>query len=148
MSSERKSTWRDVFDEFERQLDPTEQFDLPVEKRNRSTMQCQRLLPDRRVHLAVPVILEATSGQKKRSDALVAFTDGGPVLFEASRGNPALPRNVVGPIDGDEIELTDHDRHGGVLTIGTNVYLVRNVYAPGLRSYLGVVEPEPETPDV
>ena len=90
-------------------------------------------------------LVEATAGPKKKlwqrkSEALVAFTDDGPVLFRASRGNPGLPSDVVGPIEGEEIDLADHDRHGGVLTIGTNRYLVRNAYASSLRAYLDALE--------
>ena len=112
----------------------------PIETRSRPTVQCQRLLRDQHVYLAVPGAAQPREGtDDPKGDVLVAFTDSGVMLFKPSRGNKALPRDVIGPIDSEPLDFEPADysaRDGGVLTVGGRRYIVPRAYVRSLMTYL------------
>ena len=112
----------------------------PIETRSRPTIQCQRLLRGQHVYLAVPGAAQPRKGtDDPKGDFLVAFTDSGVILFKPSRGNKALPRDVIGPIDSEpqHFEPADYsERAGGLLTVGGRQYIVPRAYVRSLTAYL------------
>lgn len=131
-------TWDAVFAELETQLRFDQLLEFDIEKRNRTTMQCQRLMPTRHVALAVPVTAQPRKGSDDpKGKFVVAFTDDGPWLFEASPSNPGLPKISVGPItDPAPITFAPHPREGGTLTFGDRAFVVPFVYAAKVRSLI------------
>lgn len=92
------------------------------------------------MYLAVPGAAQPRKGtDDPKGDFLVAFTDSGVILFKPSRGNKALPRDVIGPIDSEpqHFEPADYsERAGGLLTVGGRQYIVPRAYVRSLTAYL------------
>ena len=132
---DRDQLWHEVIAELEHQLRVPEDWQFEVESRSRATMQCQRLLKQHWVALAVPARGEPRPDSADPSgNVVVAFTDAGPWLFTAARGNPGLPGRAVGPIaDPSPITFGPHERDGGVLTIGGRRFVVPYLYGPHVR---------------
>ena len=132
------SGWSAVFLEFEDQLNFGHLVDVPSERRNRTTMQCQRLLRSHHVALAVPVTSIPQPGtDDPKGPHVVAFSNEGPWLFSASRSNIGLPRQSIGPIpDPSPMSFGPHEREGGVLTIGAQVFIVPYLYAHKVRELI------------
>lgn len=132
------SGWSAVFAEFEDQLNFGHLVDAPSERRNRTTMQCQRLLRSHYVALAVPVTSIPQPGiDDRKGPHVVAFTNEGPWLFSSSRSNIGLPREPIGLIpDPSPMSFGPHEREGGVLTIGVRVFLVPYLYAQKVRDLI------------
>jgi hypothetical protein len=133
-----KNAWTEVVREFEQQMRLPPELVGTVEKRSRSTMQCQRLLKGNWVALATPAhaLAHEASGQSE-GNRVVAFTDVGPMLFSASRGNPGLPGDLIGPIDdASPISFGPHDREGGVLSFNGREFLVPHAYADSVRNLI------------
>lgn len=130
--------WEAVFTELEHQLRFDQLFEFKLETRNRTTMQCQRLLPDHHVALASPVTaIRRPGSDDPKGRHVLAFTDYGPWLFRASPANPGLPSTPIGPIaDPEPITFSPHAREGGTLTIGKLTFIVPYLYADGIRSLI------------
>ncbi len=130
------SKWATVARAFVEELKlPAELLDAKVDDRSRTTIQCQRLLPEHHVTLAVPVTPTGTTDLKGAH--VVALTTGGPFLFRSSRGNPALPRDLVGLVeDASPISFSPHDREGGVLALGAQEFLVPVAYGRTVRDLI------------
>lgn len=119
----------------------TDEFgEIEIETRSRPTMQCQRLLRDRYVYLSVPGKAQPREGtDQPKGNALLAFTDEGVMLFKPSRGNVALPRDVIGPIESTPITFEPagyNDKQGGVLTVGSRDYVISRPYVKSVMSHL------------
>ena len=119
----------------------TDEFgEIEIETRSRPTMQCQCLLRDRYVYLAVPgKALPREGTEDPKGKFVLAFTDHGLMLFKPSRGNDALPRDVIGAIDSSPIEFEQADynaREGGWLTVGARRYLITRPYVRSLAEYI------------
>lgn len=130
--------WDEVMAELEHQLRFLDGISFPAESRTRTTMQCQRLIKNRYVALAVPVIAERRPGTADaKGPRVIGFTDAGPWMFSANPSNPGLPRLALGPID-DPSPMTfgRHDREGGLLTIGGRRFLVPHAYAESVRNLI------------
>ncbi len=119
----------------------TDEFgEIEIETRSRPTMQCQRLLRDRYVYLAVPgKALPREGTEDPKGKFVLAFTDQGVMLFKPSRGNEALPRDVIGQIDSTPIDFASADynaKEGGWLTVGARRYLITRPYVRSLTNYI------------
>ena len=119
----------------------TDEFgEIEIETRSRPTMQCQRLLRDRYVYLSVPGKAQPREGtDQPKGNALLAFTDEGVMLFKPSRGNVALPRDVIGPIESTPITFEPagyNDKQGGVLTVGSRDYVISRPYVKSVMTHL------------
>lgn len=119
----------------------TDEFgEIEIESRSRPTMQCQRLLRDRYVYLAVPgKALPRPGTDDPKGKFVLAFTDQGVMLFKPSRGNEALPRDVIGHIDATPIEFDQADynaREGGWLTVGGRRYEITRPYVRSMVAYI------------
>ena len=119
----------------------TDEFgEIEIETRSRPTMQCQRLLRDRYVYLAVPgKALPREGSDDPKGKFVLAFTDQDVMLFKPSRGNEALPRDVIGPIDSGPTEFEPagyNNREGGFLTVGNLRYLISRPYVKSVMSYI------------
>ena len=119
----------------------TDEFgEIEIETRSRPTMQCQRLLRDRYVYLSVPGKAQPREGtDQPKGNALLAFTDEGVMLFKPSRGNVALPRDVIGPIESTPITFEGagyNDKQGGLLTVGSRDYVISRPYVKSLMTHL------------
>ena len=127
--------WTEVVAELEHQLAVPPDWHFEVEARSRTTMQCQRLLQDRWVALAVPArSVPRPDSDDPKGDHVIAFTDEGPWLFSASRSNPGLPREAIGPIDDPApLSFRPHPRDGGVLGVGDRSFVVPFVYGDSVR---------------
>ena len=132
------NAWTEVVQEFENQFRLPSDLNFPVENRSRSTIQCQRLLPNRWVALAVPGrAVPRPDTEDRKGNFVIAFTDEGPWLFEASGGNPALPRVPIGLIDdASPISFGPHEREGGVLTFNGRAFLIPIAYADSVRQLI------------
>jgi hypothetical protein len=132
------NAWTEVVQEFENQFRLPSDLNFPVENRSRSTIQCQRLLPNRWVALAVPGrAAPRPDSEDRKGNFVIAFTDEGPWLFEASGGNPALPRVPIGLIDdASPISFGPHEREGGVLTFNGRTFLIPIAYADSVRQLI------------
>ena len=128
--------WAKVVAELEHQLRVPAVWELEAEPRTRTTMQCQRLLPDRWVALAVPVRAEPRpESDDPEGNLVIGFTDDGPWLFTAGRSNPGLPRDPIGPVtDPSPITFGPHQRDGGVLGVGKLTFVVPYVYGRSVRA--------------
>lgn len=135
MDSDASGVWTEVIAELEQQLRVLSDWELEVEARSRTTMQCQRLLRHRWVALAVPArSVPRPDTDDPKGNFVIAFTDEGPWLFAASRSNPALPREPVGPIeDPAPLSFGPHPRDGGVLALGDRSFVVPYVYGASVR---------------
>lgn len=127
--------WDEVVAELEHQLRVPEDWEFVAESRTRTTMQCQRLLRQRWVALAVPAKpMPRPDSDDTTGNHVVAFTDDGPWLFTASRSNPALPREAIGPIaDAAPLTFGPHPRDGGILGVGDRSFVVPYVYGESVR---------------
>ena len=119
----------------------TDEFgEIEIETRSRPTVQCQRLLRDRYVYLAVPgKALPREGTEDPKGKFVLAFTDQGVMLFKPSRGNEALPRDVIGQIDSTPIDFASADynaKEGGWLTVGARRYLITRPYVRSLTNYI------------
>lgn len=132
------NAWTEVVQEFENQFRLPSDLNFPVENRSRSTIQCQRLLPNRWVALAVPGrAVPRPDTEDRKGNFVIAFTDEGPWLFEASGGNPALPRAPIDLIDdASPISFGPHEREGGVLTFNGRAFLIPIAYADSVRQLI------------
>ncbi len=146
------SKWATVARAFVEELKlPPELLDTPVDDRSRTTVQCQRLLREHHVTLAVPVT--PSDGTDLRGGHVIALTTGGPYLFRSSRGNPALPRDVVGLIENaSPMSFSPHEREGGVLSLGSQEFIVPIAHAPRLRELIHALseaeaDPQDDSPE-
>ena len=133
---------KDWVKSFEQSLRTDDPFasTTPIETRSRPTMQCQRLLRDHHVYISVPAKAVPREGtDDPKGDFLVAFTDRGLMLFKPTRGNKALPRDVIGPVDGNPVTFVPADynsRDGGELLLGHRSYIVPRAYVDSLMAHL------------
>lgn len=136
-ASAKASSWGES---LKRNLLTDEFGDIEIETRSRPTMQCQRLLPDRYVYLAVPGKAEPReNSEDPKGKFVIAFTDEGVMLFKPSRGNEALPRDVIGAIDSKPIRFEAagyNDREGGCLTVGGRRYVITRPYVRSLTAHI------------
>ncbi len=130
-----RNAWTAVAQEFENQFRIPADLNFPIENRSRSTVQCQRLLPNQWVALAVPGrAAPRPDSDDPKGNFVIAFTDEGPWLLEASGGNPALPRVPIGLIDdASPISFGPHEREGGVLAFNGRAFLIPIAYADSVR---------------
>jgi len=137
------SGWSDAFERFLFD-DDVDSPPVEIETRSRSTIQCQRLLArshgNPHVFLAVPGVAIPREGtDDPKGDFLIAITDDGAMLFKPSRGNKALPRDIIGPIDADPLKFEPADysaREGGVLVVGGRRYTVTRPYVRSIVAHL------------
>ena len=135
MAERTPDPWDEVVAELEHQLRVPEDWEFAAESRTRTTMQCQRLLRHRWVALAVPARGKPRpDSDDPKGDHVIAFTDDGPFLFTASRWNPGLPREVIGPIaEAAPLTFGPHFRDGGILGVGVWSFVVPYVYGESVR---------------
>lgn len=129
--------WAAVADAFVEEMTLPAEFLGPVKDgRTRVTKQCQRLLPDHYVGLGTPIRTMPTNGGKP-VEAIIAFTDAGPWLLNASRGNTGLPRSVAGPIDEPTpVSLEPIEGGAGLLRLGEHRFRVPVAHVKTLRGLI------------
>lgn len=136
------SSWSDAFERF--LFSDSDDAPVNLETRSRPTIQCQRLLRRHHgnpyVYLAVPGEAQPRKGtDDPKGKFLIAFTDDGVILFQPTRGNAALPRDVIGKIDSEPITFEPADysaREGGTLTVGGRRYVLSRPYVRSLAAFL------------
>ena len=136
-AEEGSTGWAAVADAFVEQMTLPAEFLKPEQDgRTRSSRQCQRLLPDVYVALGTPVRTRPSDGSKSK-EMIIAFTDEGPWLLDASKGNSGLPRSVVGPIEHPTpVSLEPFDNGAGLLRLGDNEYRVPIAHCRSLRALI------------
>ena len=134
----KEGTWTSAFERY--LFNGAEAPATKIETRSRVTMQCQRLLRDHHIHIAVPAKAVPRQGTNDpKGDFLIAFTDRGLVLFKPTRGNKALPRDVIGPLDGHPVNFNPADynaREGGELIAGSRTYVIPRAYVNSLAAHI------------